>query len=214
MNDSSAQSVPGASLVPSGIDTLTTMHFVILALLAAAIIAMIVAGIRRRRTQDVATREVIQHAEEAGVIRAEDNPAAPPLAPPERLVPDEPIAASAPLEASPATEAADAYEPALVATTSEPTIVTPPAAPNAAGDGPNAPLTLLKGLGPKVASRLGELGITTVGQLASLTDEETATLDADLGPFRGRMARDRWIEQARLLAAGDRSGFEAVFGRL
>ena len=35
-----------------------------------------------------------------------------------------------------------------------------------------------------------------------------------MGPFTGRMARDRWIEQARLLSAGDQAGFEAKFGRL
>jgi len=28
------------------------------------------------------------------------------------------------------------------------------------------------------------------------------------------MGRDRWIEQSRLLAAGDKPGFEAVFGKL
>lgn len=81
--------------------------------------------------------------------------------------------------------------------------------------GPAAgPVTQLKGLGPKVAQRLGELGITTVGQLAALTDDDAAALDAQLGPFAGRMGRDRWQEQARFLAQGDRAGFEAVFGRL
>lgn len=75
-------------------------------------------------------------------------------------------------------------------------------------------VTQLKGLGPKVAQRLAELGVTTVGQIAALTDDEAAALDAKLGSFSGRMARDRWQEQARFLAAGDKAGFEAVFGRL
>lgn len=81
-------------------------------------------------------------------------------------------------------------------------------------DAANGPLTQLKGLGPKVATRLGELGLTTVGQLAALRDDQTADLDAQLGPFAGRLSRDRWIEQARFLAVGDRAGFESVFGRL
>lgn len=77
-----------------------------------------------------------------------------------------------------------------------------------------AELTQLKGLGPKVATRMAELGITTLPQLAALTDDQAATLDTQLGPFAGRLTRDRWVEQARFLAAGDRAGFESVFGRL
>ena len=76
------------------------------------------------------------------------------------------------------------------------------------------PVTTLKGLGPKVAARLAELGVTDAGQLASLDDDAAAALDAQLGNFAGRMARDRWIEQARLLTAGDRAGYEAIFGKL
>ena len=105
---------------------------------------------------------------------------------------DEPIAAAAPLDASPAAEAAD----------------TPAAAPAA------EPVTRLKGLGPKIAARLAELGIVDVTQLAALSDAEAASLDTQLGAFQGRMERDRWREQARLLAAGDRAGFEREFGKL
>ena len=98
----------------------------------------------------------------------------------------------------------------------EPTSAAPPVEPvQPTGPSPaDGPVTQLKGLGPKVATRLGELGITTVGRMAALTDDEAQALDAQLGPFMGRMGRDRWQEQARFLAAGDVKGFEAVFGRL
>jgi predicted flap endonuclease-1-like 5' DNA nuclease len=157
---------------------------------------------------------------------------------------DEPIAATGPLEPTPAAEAAsrmtgpvdtadeagvepDAAPPAPAA--AEPPApspeVTPPAsapiaeAPVAAPAAPalspaDAPVSTLKGLGPKLAARLGELGFATVGQIAALSDDEAMRLDAQLGPFSGRMTRDRWIEQARFLAAGDTAGFESVFGRL
>jgi predicted flap endonuclease-1-like 5' DNA nuclease len=72
----------------------------------------------------------------------------------------------------------------------------------------------LKGLGPRAAARLAELGVTRLSQLAQLDEDAAERLDAELGPFRGRLTRDRWVEQARFLAAGDRAGFEAVFGKL
>ena len=109
------------------------------------------------------------------------------------------------MEASPATEAVSAPTPAADLSPAPATSSASPA---------DGPVTQLKGLGPKVAARLAELGITTVGQIAALSDDEAERLDANLGTFRGRMGRDRWIEQARFLAAGDRSGFEAVFGKL
>lgn len=86
-----------------------------------------------------------------------------------------------------------------------------PVSPSHTGD---QPLTLLKGLGPKVAARLGELGYHSIGQLATLNAEQAAALDTQLGSFSGRMARDRWIEQALLLTAGDRAGYEAAFGKI
>jgi len=75
-------------------------------------------------------------------------------------------------------------------------------------------LTLLKGLGPKVAAMLVEQGIPDIATLAKLDDAQADTVAARLGTFAPRMARDRWVEQARYLAAGDKAGFEAVFGKL
>lgn len=75
-------------------------------------------------------------------------------------------------------------------------------------------LQQLKGVGPKFAARLNELGITRYAQLAALDADGIARLDAELGPFRGRLARDRVGEQASHLARGDVDGFEAKFGKL
>jgi predicted flap endonuclease-1-like 5' DNA nuclease len=84
-------------------------------------------------------------------------------------------------------------------------------APTTASDGD---ITQLKGLGPKLATTLAEMGYTRLDQIAALTPDQAAELDARLGAFQGRMARDRWIEQATLLAAGDRAAYEAAFGKL
>ena len=43
---------------------------------------------------------------------------------------------------------------------------------------------------------------------------EAAHLDERMGPFQGRLARDRVIEQADLLARGDIETFEETFGKL
>lgn len=89
---------------------------------------------------------------------------------------------------------------------------TPPPAP--AAEGPPDDLQTLKGVGAKFAARLNELGVSRFDQLAGLGEAEAAALDDQMGPFRGRLARDRVIEQAGLLARGDIAGFEAAFGKL
>jgi predicted flap endonuclease-1-like 5' DNA nuclease len=72
----------------------------------------------------------------------------------------------------------------------------------------------LKGVGPKFAELLAARGFTRFEQLAGLSEEEVSRLDPLLGPFKGRLARDRIIEQAHYLARGDKDGFEEKFGKL
>lgn len=75
-------------------------------------------------------------------------------------------------------------------------------------------LERLKGVGPKLAAMLRARGITRFDQIARLTDSEIDRIDADLGAFRGRLRRDRIVEQADYLARGDADGFEQKFGKL
>ncbi len=76
------------------------------------------------------------------------------------------------------------------------------------------PLTTLKGLGPRAVAALAGQGITSVADLAALDPTRAAAVDAQLGPLAGRIARDRWVEQAKLLASGDLKAFEAAFGKI
>jgi len=80
--------------------------------------------------------------------------------------------------------------------------------------GPGDTLTQLKGLGPKAASLLNDLGVTRFEQIALWNDADIAAIDAQMGAFKGRIGRDRWVDQARLLAKGDTAAFEAEFGAL
>ena len=82
------------------------------------------------------------------------------------------------------------------------------------GEGPADDLAQIKGVGPKFVARLNELGITRFDQLAGMNETEVAHLDERVGPFQGRIARDRVIEQADLLARGDIETFEERFGKL
>lgn len=75
-------------------------------------------------------------------------------------------------------------------------------------------LTRIKGLGPKLAEQLSTLGITSLAQIAAWDDADIDRIDAQLGRFQGRIRRDNWPEQARLLMSGDLSAYEARFGRL
>jgi len=80
--------------------------------------------------------------------------------------------------------------------------------------GPPDNLQLLKGVGPKLAMKLNENGIIRFEQLARLSPNEVGILEDRLGPFKGRLTRDRVVEQAHYLERGDKDGFEAKFGSL
>ena len=59
---------------------------------------------------------------------------------------------------------------------------------------------------------LNAVGITTWGQVAALTEEQIAALEAELA-FRGRVGRDRWLDQAKALAAGGVDEYRRIFGK-
>lgn len=73
-------------------------------------------------------------------------------------------------------------------------------------------LTQIKGLGPRIAATLHEQGVTRFSQIATWDDAEIDRIDALLGRFAGRIRRDRWVEQAGLLARGDKAAFDTEFG--
>ncbi|GAA0324554.1 hypothetical protein GCM10009087_38590 [Sphingomonas oligophenolica] len=196
----------------------TTLILALLAIFALVVIFGIIWGamLKRRRIagdkQFVANREAAEKGSPGSTTAQPAGSAAP--APPSLA--DEPVAAAAPLEANPAALAADlAPEPAAPSAPVEASAPIEAPAPVEARAAPAAAdLTQLKGLGPKLAATLAELGFTRIDQIAALTPTEAADLDARLGAFQGRMARDRWIEQAKLLSAGDKAGYEAEFGKI
>jgi predicted flap endonuclease-1-like 5' DNA nuclease len=104
------------------------------------------------------------------------------------------------------SEVADAAPP--------PPAPAPAPAPAAEPAGEADDLRRIKGVGPKLVALLHGFGVTRYSQIAAWTDADIDAMDARLGTFAGRIRRDSWVEQAKLLAAGDQAGFEAKFGKL
>lgn len=85
-------------------------------------------------------------------------------------------------------------------------------APVAASGGDD--LTRIKGLGPKLATTLNGLGVTSFAQIAAWDEAEITRIDSQLGRFQGRIQRDDWVGQARFLAEGDETGFAGKYGNV
>ena len=85
-------------------------------------------------------------------------------------------------------------------------------APVAASGGDD--LTRIKGLGPKLATTLNGLGVTSFAQIAAWDEAEITRIDSQLGRFQGRIRRDDWVGQARFLAEGDETGFAGKYGNV
>lgn len=118
-------------------------------------------------------------------------------------------AAPAALKHSPAPEPVRTPVGAPVPAQAQPAPVPEVALRHAASDD----LTRIKGLGPKIAGVLGDLGVASFAQIAAWSDADVEQIDAQLGRFKGRIVRDQWVAQARLLAEGDEAAFTAKFGQ-
>jgi predicted flap endonuclease-1-like 5' DNA nuclease len=82
-----------------------------------------------------------------------------------------------------------------------------PAAVGAADD-----LLLIKGIGPKLNGVLNGLGIHRFDQIAAWTAGDVDKVDDHLGEFKDRIGREEWIPQAKLLAAGNMTEFNRLYG--
>ncbi|PJE36883.1 NADH-quinone oxidoreductase subunit NuoE [Pseudooceanicola lipolyticus] len=97
--------------------------------------------------------------------------------------------------------------PAELKDTSEEGPGVQPAGLEAARDGQPDDLKLIKGVGPKLESLLHELGFFHYDQIAAWGPEEVAWVDQNLKGFKGRVSRDNWVSQAKLLAEGGETEF-------
>lgn len=64
-------------------------------------------------------------------------------------------------------------------------------------------LTVIKGIGTRLAALLNDIGIFHIDQIAAWTAGDIIEVDAKLGAFKGRIVRDHWVEQAAAIRDGD-----------
>jgi predicted flap endonuclease-1-like 5' DNA nuclease len=57
----------------------------------------------------------------------------------------------------------------------------------------------IEGIGPAIEKLVNGMGFYHFDQIAAWTDADVATVDAELRTFKGRIARDKWVAQARII---------------
>ena len=113
--------------------------------------------------------------------------------------------AAAPVSAPATTEAGEDYDGDGVHEGADEG--TRPAGLDAPRDGKADDLKQIKGVGPKMETLCNSLGFWHFDQIASWTADEVAWVDANLTGFKGRVSRDEWVEQAKILAGGGETEF-------
>lgn len=74
-------------------------------------------------------------------------------------------------------------------------------------DGGPDDLKQIKGVGPKLEGLLNEMGIYHFSQVAGWRKKEVEWADQNLVGFKGRVSRDEWVKQAKVLAKGGSTEF-------
>jgi predicted flap endonuclease-1-like 5' DNA nuclease len=59
----------------------------------------------------------------------------------------------------------------------------------------------IEGIGPAMEKLVNGLGFYHFEQIASWSDADVALVDDEMKSFKGRIARDRWVAQAKLIVA-------------
>jgi len=123
--------------------------------------------------------------------------------------PEEPAAGAAPISER-VRDAARAAGEAARAALGEDAAAGPavrPAALAAPIEGGADDLKRIRGVGPKLEELLHSLGIYHFSQIAGWGPSEVAWMDSNLEGFVGRVTRDDWVGQSKLLAAGGETEF-------
>ena len=164
------------SKVIGGFDYTTSGFFAAMIALVAGIVLVLPWGAKDRIAKPEVQGEGHGHAP-AAPVAASAPVAAPALAP-------EPVAAD-PLAAAAMPTAAAEQKPAGL---------------SAPRGGKADDLKVIEGVGPAMEKLLNEHGIFHLDQIAGWGPAEVAWMDGNLKGFKGRVTRDKWVAQAKLIA--------------
>ncbi|QKD02056.1 NADH dehydrogenase [Mesorhizobium loti] len=140
---------------------------------------------------------------------AATKPVAAKSAAPAKPAASKPAAAGSATKSAAAPKAAAAAAPKVaVPKAAAPAAAKPAAAKPAAAKPDN--LRRLIGIGPVNEKLLKGQGVTTFAQIAAWTTADIERIEHAL-QFGGRVERERWVEQAKLLAAGNEAEFAKQF---
>jgi len=68
-------------------------------------------------------------------------------------------------------------------------------------------LKQIKGVGPKMEIMLNKMGVYHFDQISGWRAKEVKWVDENLEGFKGRVSRDEWVKQAKVLASGGATEF-------
>lgn len=164
-----------------------------------------------RRASKPKRSPIRKDAVDAEVVTAPAKPAAPkpaaakpapakaeapaPKAKPVAPAKAEPAKAETPVAEAPKVEPVKAESAKAEPPKVSPQPVASPAPKKAEDD-----LTLLKGVGPKMAGNLKKHGVTSFADIAAWDDAKIDQMDEALGGLPGRIRRDDWVGQAKALS--------------
>ena len=128
----------------------------------------------------------------AASAAAPDTLAAPATSAPATVAPAQPVLAADPAPAM--SSAAAPVQPASVDVDSPaPEILSAPRG------GKADDLKVIEGIGPALEKLVNSLGIYHYDQIANWSAEEIAWVDSNMKTFRGRITRDKWQAQAKII---------------
>ena len=109
-------------------------------------------------------------------------------------------------QADPAPKAEAAKAPAAKAAakpkaTAKPTVAKPvgPERLTAPRNGKADDLKVLEGIGPAMEKLVNGMGFYHFDQIAGWSDADVVLVDAEMKTFKGRIARDKWVAQAKII---------------